>query len=93
MYWDYWEEKGQNTPGWETQERGAERWKGKGREKEYTEASWQRRMQSWRVIVPGHRGGQTVKIELLLPWGEKSFHKVGNCAFYSLIFKKTGGDG
>lgn len=50
-------------------------------------------MQSWRVIVPGHRGGQTVKIELLLPWGEKSFHKVGNCAFYSLIFKKTGGDG
>ena len=28
MYWDYWEEKGQNTPGWETQERGAERWKG-----------------------------------------------------------------
>ena len=30
MYWDYWEEKGQNTPGWETQERGAERWKGQG---------------------------------------------------------------
>ena len=28
MYWDYWEEKGRNTPGWETQESGAERWKG-----------------------------------------------------------------
>ena len=27
MYWDYWE-KGGNTPGWETQERGAEKWKG-----------------------------------------------------------------
>ena len=28
MYWDYWEEKGGNTPGRETQENGAERWKG-----------------------------------------------------------------
>ncbi|CAM9480964.1 unnamed protein product [Rangifer tarandus platyrhynchus] len=28
MYWGYWEEKGGNTPGWETQESGAERWKG-----------------------------------------------------------------
>ena len=28
IYWDYWEEKGGNTPGWETQESGAERWKG-----------------------------------------------------------------
>ena len=28
MYWDDWEEKGGNTPGWETQESGAERWKG-----------------------------------------------------------------
>ena len=24
MYWDYWEEKGGNIPGWETQESGAE---------------------------------------------------------------------
>ena len=28
MYWDYWEEKGGNTPGWETWKSGAERWKG-----------------------------------------------------------------
>lgn len=28
MYWDYWEEKGGNTPGWETQESGTERCKG-----------------------------------------------------------------
>lgn len=28
MYWDYWEEKGGNIPGWETQESAAE---GKGR--------------------------------------------------------------
>lgn len=50
-------------------------------------------MQSWRVIVPGHRGGQTVKIGLLLLWEEKSFHKIGNSAFYSLICKETGADG